>query len=43
MHAHTLLASTQMPVGEIIKQVGISNRTFFYKKYREYYHKAPRA
>ncbi|MFD1550110.1 AraC family transcriptional regulator [Levilactobacillus fuyuanensis] len=42
MHAHTLLSSTQMPVSEVIKKVGISNRTFFYKKYRDYYHKAPR-
>lgn len=42
MHAHTLLSSTQMPVSEVIKQVGISNRTFFYKKYREYYNKTPR-
>lgn len=42
MHAHTLFVSTRMPVGEIIKKVGISNRTFFYKKYRSYYHKNPR-
>ncbi|MDT6979269.1 helix-turn-helix domain-containing protein [Levilactobacillus zymae] len=42
LHAHTLLASTQMPVDKIITQVGMTNKTFFYKKYRQYYHKNPR-
>lgn len=42
LHAHTLLISTQMPVDKIIERVGMTNKTFFYKKYRQYYHENPR-
>lgn len=41
IQAHTLINSTSQPIATIMQQVGISNRTFFYKKYHEYYHSMP--
>lgn len=42
MQAHKLLTKTNLPVNTIIEQVGISNRSFFYKKYLAYYHVSPK-
>lgn len=39
--ANELLTSTSLPITEVMNNVGITNKSFFYKKYREYYHKLP--
>lgn len=41
MNANILIQSTMLPISKIIKQVGIKNRTFFYKKYTSYYKMVP--
>ncbi|WP_416186349.1 helix-turn-helix domain-containing protein [Lentilactobacillus parabuchneri] len=41
MKANILITSTNLPVSKIIKEVGIKNRTFFYKKYISLYKVAP--
>ena len=41
INANILIKSTTLPVSKIIKEVGIKNRTFFYKKYISYYKMAP--
>lgn len=41
LNAHILLTSTALPVSEIMKQVGISNKAFFYQKYAVYYQTTP--
>ncbi|MGA3279095.1 helix-turn-helix domain-containing protein [Lactiplantibacillus pentosus] len=43
IQAHTLITSTSVPITTIMEQVGITNKTFFYKKYKKYYHSAPSA
>ncbi|MFD1125536.1 helix-turn-helix domain-containing protein [Lentilactobacillus raoultii] len=40
-NAHMLLTSTALPVTEVMKRVGISNKAFFYKKYMAYYQITP--
>lgn len=39
--AYNLLNSTTLPVSEIIAEVGISNKTYFYKKFKEKFKKTP--
>lgn len=39
--ANELLNSTTLPINTIIDTVGLTNKSFFYKKYKEYYHKLP--
>ncbi|WP_412989407.1 helix-turn-helix domain-containing protein [Pediococcus siamensis] len=41
IQAHNLITSTIMPVTIIMEQVGISNKTFFYEKYKHFYHSTP--
>ncbi|MFT8748500.1 AraC family transcriptional regulator [Liquorilactobacillus nagelii] len=41
--AHTLIMSTSLPISKIIEAVGISNKSFFYKKYYEFYKEKPLA
>ncbi len=41
LNAKMLLTSTELPVAEIMKRVGISNKAFFYKKYTSYYNHTP--
>ncbi len=41
IQAHNLISSTTMPVTIVMEQVGISNKTFFYKKYKQFYHSTP--
>lgn len=41
MKAHSLILSTKLPVDEIMEDVGITNKNFFYSKYREYYGDTP--
>ncbi|WP_047998575.1 AraC family transcriptional regulator [Lactiplantibacillus herbarum] len=41
IQARTLITSTSLPVTSIMSQVGITNKTFFYKKYKEFYHSTP--
>lgn len=41
IQAHNLISSTTMPISEIIENVGMKNKTSFYKKYKEYYHSLP--
>ncbi|AVK64030.1 AraC family transcriptional regulator [Lactobacillus sp. CBA3606] len=43
IQARTLITSSSAPIATIMEQVGISNKTFFYKKYQEYYHSVPSA
>ena len=42
MQAHNLLLSSDLPISTIIDRVGISNKSFFYKKYFEQYHMTPK-
>ncbi len=35
--AHTLITTTSMPISEIIYEIGMKNKTSFYKKYKSYY------
>ncbi|RMC41952.1 AraC family transcriptional regulator [Lactobacillus sp. ESL0236] len=39
--ARTLLARPDISVRDIISQVGYSGKSFFYKKFNEYYHETP--
>ncbi|MCT6890962.1 MAG: helix-turn-helix domain-containing protein [Lactobacillus sp.] len=39
--ANELLNSTTLPINTIMDTVGLTNKSFFYKKYKEYYHKLP--
>lgn len=39
--AKLLIESTQLPIQEIAQQTGFSNRTFFYKKFKEEYGTTP--
>lgn len=39
--ANELLTSTSLSIANIMAEVGITNKNFFYRKYREYYHKLP--
>ncbi len=39
--AQTLLLSTTLPINQIMKKVGISNKSFFYKKYMAYFNQTP--
>ncbi|RYM02737.1 helix-turn-helix domain-containing protein [Sporolactobacillus sp. THM7-7] len=41
MNAHVLLTSTASNIRDIMYRVGMTNKTFFYKKYKEYYHELP--
>lgn len=41
IQAHNLISSTNLSITEIMRQVGISNKTFFYRKYKEFYHGKP--
>jgi AraC-like DNA-binding protein len=41
--AHTLIMSTSLPISKIVEAVGISNKSFFYKKYYEFYKEKPLA
>lgn len=43
IQAHTLITSTSLPIATIMDQVGIKNKTFFYRKYKQYYQKLPSA
>lgn len=42
MKAQLLLQSTRMPIYEIALEVGFSNKTYFYDKYREHFGHSPR-
>lgn len=39
--AHILITSTTLPISKIIEKVGISNNTYFYKKYYAFYKERP--
>ncbi|MQS75557.1 AraC family transcriptional regulator [Companilactobacillus halodurans] len=41
-NAYELLTNTELPIGTIIERVGISNRTYFYSKFKDYYKKTPK-
>ncbi|NVM32111.1 helix-turn-helix domain-containing protein [Pediococcus acidilactici] len=41
IQARNLISSTNLPITEIMHQIGITNKTFFYKKYEEFYHGKP--
>lgn len=41
IQAHTLINSTIIPIADIIDKVGISNKNFFYRKYKNQYHIMP--
>lgn len=41
INARLLLTSTNQPIRDIMEQVGITNKTFFYKKYKEQYSELP--
>lgn len=41
IHARTMVTSTMIPISDIIEEIGISNKNFFYKKYKETYHITP--
>lgn len=41
MNAHLLITTTTMPISDIIYAVGLSNKYFFYKKYKEFYNCLP--
>ncbi|ATO54965.1 AraC family transcriptional regulator [Loigolactobacillus coryniformis] len=43
IQAHTLITSTTLPITDIIEKVGISNKNFFYDKYKKQYHIMPSA
>ncbi|WKF83986.1 AraC family transcriptional regulator [Lacticaseibacillus pantheris] len=42
IHARELVSSTQLPINDIMRAVGISNSSFFYHKYKEQYGCLPR-
>ncbi|MBP2057140.1 AraC-like DNA-binding protein/mannose-6-phosphate isomerase-like protein (cupin superfamily) [Lactobacillus colini] len=41
LEAYNLLNSTNYSISEIIEKIGISNKTFFYKKFKEKFHCMP--
>lgn len=41
IQARTLVTSTSLSIAAIMDQVGISNKSFFYQKYKSYYHSTP--
>lgn len=41
--SHNLIINTTIPITTIMERVGISNKTFFYKKYKQFYHSTPGA
>lgn len=41
LDAYNLLNSTNLSISEIINKVGISNKTFFYKKFKDKFHCLP--
>ena len=41
IQAGFFLKNTNMPVLEIIREIGYENQGFFYKKFQEYYHMSP--
>lgn len=41
MKAQLLIQSTEMPINMIASEVGYSNNTYFYKKYKEYFQYLP--
>lgn len=41
LDAYNLLNSTNFPISEIIQRVGITNKTFFYKKFKNKFHCLP--
>lgn len=41
IQARTLITSTSLPITAIMEQIGITNKTFFYRKYKDYYHSSP--
>ncbi|UQS82080.1 helix-turn-helix domain-containing protein [Bombilactobacillus folatiphilus] len=41
IQANNLLKSSLLPIDKIITQVGINNKNFFYKKYRQFYGISP--
>src|SRR5699024_12522266 len=41
MKAQLLIQSTEMPINMIASEVGYSNNTYFYKKYKEYFQHLP--
>ncbi|AUI72019.1 AraC family transcriptional regulator [Companilactobacillus alimentarius] len=40
-NSYDLLVNTDLPIGTIIDHIGMSNRTQFYSKFEEYFHKKP--
>lgn len=41
LDSYNLLTSTSMPISEITERVGISNKTFFYRKFKNKFHQLP--
>lgn len=41
IQAHSMITNTIIPITAIMERVGISNKTFFYNKYKEFYHSTP--
>lgn len=41
LDAYNMLISTKMPISEITEQVGISNKTCYYNKFKKKAHKLP--
>lgn len=41
IQAHSLLINTDQPIYEIMTQIGFSNKSFFYNKYKDQYHELP--
>jgi AraC-like DNA-binding protein/mannose-6-phosphate isomerase-like protein (cupin superfamily) len=41
IQAHNLITSSDLPITEVMRTVGITNKTFFYKKYKEFYQGNP--
>lgn len=41
--AKFLIENTQFSIGEIIEMIGLKNRSYFYKQFKETYHKLPAA
>jgi YesN/AraC family two-component response regulator len=37
IQAHSQITSTTLPISEIIDNIGMKNKTSFYKKYKAYY------
>lgn len=41
IRAHNLIVSSDMPIADIIENIGMKNKTDFYKKYKEHFHTLP--